>query len=83
MIADTPEWHQQCITDGIACICKVVLTLWDAQVMNPSIMIDSTIRGTAFPTTQDVTEMHVKSGGSKHILGEEALAVAVMWTILN
>jgi len=27
--------------------------------------------------------MHVESGGSKYILGEEALAVAVKWTILR
>ena len=74
MIADTPKWHQQCITEGIACICKVVLTLWDAQVMNLSIMVHSTISGTALPPTQDVTEIHVESGGSKYILGEEALA---------
>src|SRR5882724_7017944 len=83
MIADTPKWHQQCITEGIACICKVVLTLWDAQVMNPSTMVHSTIRGTALPPTQDVTEMNVKNDGSKYILGEEALAVAVTWMILS
>jgi len=70
-------------TEGIACICKIVLTLWDAQVMNPS------HHGTLHhlrhcpPTHSGCTRMHVKNGGSKYILGEEALAVAVMWTILS
>jgi len=38
MRANTIERHKKCITNGITCISKIVLAIWDLQVMKTCIM---------------------------------------------
>jgi len=33
MISNPTEWHQEHITEWIACICKVKLAFWDHKVI--------------------------------------------------